>query len=443
MKKQLFIKNVIILSLSSLIIRAIGMAFGVRAASVMGAEMLGRYRLTVSLYTFFFLLVTSGLSVTATRLAGDFLAAGECRKASYIRDKTILFGFLSGTILCGGMILLSFFLPTGFLGQGSVGAVRILALSLPFAAFSAALRGYFTAKRCILRTAAEQLLEQLSEITVFFAAFDYLEPAGISPLLCAALATTCAEVISFIYCIILWIADRRTTEPPEKVTQLFRLASPIAVPCTASAGLRSALSAVENSLIPAGLMLCGADQENALAEYGIISGMALPCVLFPSVLIIPFSQLIVTELSRENALGHHKSIMRISKKMLKVTIAYSLITTLPFLFFPEIIASALGFPSKAAFFIRVLAPLIPLSYLDSAVDGMLKGLDCQKSYFHINMIESVLRVIMALTLIPLYGAAGVIVIILFGELINVTLSLWKLLSVVNKCDLNYLTPESC
>ena len=101
----------------------------------------------------------------------------------------------------------------------------------------------------------------------------------------------------------------------------------------------------------------------------------------------------------------------------------------PFIFIPDKIASAFGYCDKAGFYMRVLAPLIPLSYLDSAVDGMLKGLDCQKSYFRINMIESVLRIIMALTLVPLFGAAGAAALILLGELVNVTLSMWKLLSV--------------
>ena len=102
---------------------------------------------------------------------------------------------------------------------------------------------------------------------------------------------------------------------------------------------------------------------------------------------------------------------------------------LPFLIFPYELAGLLGYPQRAGFFMRVLALLIPLSFLDSIADGMLKGLDCQKSYFRINMIESVLRIIMALTLVPLFGAAGAAALILLGELVNVTLSMWKLLSV--------------
>lgn len=430
MKKDLFIKNIIILSLSTLAIRAVGLIFGAKMAVVMGAYMLGRYKLTLSIYAFFLLMCTVGVSITVTRLAGDYFASGESRKAGFVRDASITFSFLFGMLLCIVMIVSSVFLPDMFFGEGSKNALRILSLSLPFAGFSSALRGYFTAKRCVFRTAAEQMLEQVVEIAVFFYSFYVFTPKGISPLYCAAAATTSAEVISFVYSMILWIADRKHTPKPEKVKEIIHLALPIAWPCTASAGLRSALSAVENSLIPSGLMLCGTGQDKALSQYGIISGMALPCVMFPAVFIIPFSQLIVTELSREKKLGHRKSVMHISRKMLKITVIYSIIMMLPFIICPQLISSVLGLPKESAFFMKVLAPLIPLSYLDSTVDGMLKGLDCQKSYFRINMVESVLRVIMALTVIPVFGAAGVIAIILSGELINVTLSLWKLLSVI-------------
>lgn len=419
-----------ILSASSLVIRGIGMAFSVKLAAVMGAEMLGRYRLTISIYVFFLLLCTSGISVTVTRLTGDLLAKNEYGKASFVRDKALGFSFITGIILGAIMFLTSFFLPRHIFGDGAAGAVRLLGISLPFGGFSAALRGYFTAKRKILRNAGEQLLEQLSEITVFFIAADHLSALGVSPLLCAALATTIAEIISFFYCIFLWLNDRKHNAAPEQFSGIYKLSSPVFIPCTASAGLRSALSAIENSLIPVGLITFGSGRENALSEYGIISGMALPCVLFPSVFILPFSQLIVTELSRERTLLHTKNIRRISVRSLRIVIIYSLLMMTPFIIFPDKIASAFGYCDKAGFYMRVLAPLIPLSYLDSAVDGMLKGLDCQKSYFRINIIESVLRVIMALTLIPVFGAAGVIAIILFGELINVTLSLWRLLDEI-------------
>ena len=250
-----------------------------------------------------------------------------------------------------------------------------------------------------------------------------------APLFCAAAATCCAEIISFFYSAALLFIDKRNNLRPVKMQGLFSAALPVLLPCTASSTLRSALSLIENCLIPAGLIRAASHGGQAMADYGIISGMALPWIMFPSVFIIPASQLIVPEMSGARKLGQKNSIAHMSHRLIRAALIYSLIAMLPFLIFPYELAGLLGYPQRAGFFMRVLALLIPLSFLDSIADGMLKGLDCQKSYFRINMIESVLRIIMALTLVPLFGAAGAAALILLGELVNVTLSMWKLLSV--------------
>lgn len=147
MKKKLFFKNIIIMSVSSLLIRSIGMFFTIRIAAVMGTEMLGRYRLVISIYAFFLLICTSGVSVTVTRITGELLAKEEYGKASYVRDRWLLISFVAGLILFSIMSAASFILPSDFFGEGAVSSFRILGVSLPFASCSAALRGYFTAKR--------------------------------------------------------------------------------------------------------------------------------------------------------------------------------------------------------------------------------------------------------------------------------------------------------
>ena len=430
MRKKLFIKNVMIMSFSALLIRCIGMLFAVKTAGIMGAEMLGRFRLVLCVYALFLLTSTSGTGITVTRIAGDLFACRKDAQACFVRDRAAGFSFLLGTAAGLLMLCTSFFLPGDLFSGGAANAVRILALSLPFAAFSSSMRGYFTAKRKILRNSIEQLIEQLAEIAVFLFICPYSYKLGISPLFCAAAATCCAEIISFFYSAALLFIDKRNNLRPVKMQGLFSAALPVLLPCTASSTLRSALSLIENCLIPAGLIRAASHGGQAMADYGIISGMALPWIMFPSVFIIPASQLIVPEMSGARKLGQKNSIAHMSHRLIRAALIYSLIAMLPFLIFPYELAGLLGYPQRAGFFMRVLALLIPLSFLDSIADGMLKGLDCQKSYFHINIIESVLRVIMALTLVPFLGTAGVIAIILFGELINVTLSLWKLLEVI-------------
>ena len=77
----------------------------------------------------------------------------------------------------------------------------------------------------------------------------------------------------------------------------------------------------------------------------------------------------------------------------------------------------------------MLAPVIPFMYLDSVVDGMLKGLNKQTSYLVFNLIDSIIRVILTYILVPIYGIKGVVGVIIISELLNTTMSLLKLISV--------------
>ena len=82
-------------------------------------------------------------------------------------------------------------------------------------------------------------------------------------------------------------------------------------------------------------------------------------------------------------------------------------------------------------------------YLDSAADGILKGLDKQTSYFLFNLADSLLRVALTVILLPVAGPWGIVAVILFSELFNTTLSYLKLVSTAEiKTDIlrNILLP---
>ena len=79
--------------------------------------------------------------------------------------------------------------------------------------------------------------------------------------------------------------------------------------------------------------------------------------------------------------------------------------------------------------LRMLAPLIPIMYLDTVADGMLKGLDQQMSTMTINIIDSILRVAMIYYLIPAKGVTGLIIVIIVSNIMDSLLSIGRLLKV--------------
>ncbi len=431
-QKDLFIKNGIILTVSSLIIRSLAMAFRVYLSSCAGTVGIGIYQLITSVYAVFALICTSGITITVTRLTADVLAKGSPGKALFITEKFLIISLVFSSLLSALLFFSSDFISVFILSDDRcAAALMLLAPSLPFMSFSAVLRGYFSAKRKMIFTAAEQLLEQLAEIGVCIIVFSYFSPQTPQGACCAAVSgTTAAELLSFVYSLSVYIIHKKRLHcRKEPVKHIIADALPVALPCTANSGLRSALSAIENILIPAGLIKYGADSAAALGEYGIITGLAMPVIVFPSVFILPFSSLIIPEMSQANVLNHKNGIRHMSERMTSAILKYSLPVMFVMIFFSRDIGNILYSSEKSGFYIAVLAPVIPLMYLDSGVDGILKGLNEQTSYFIFNLIDSIIRVILTWLLLPKLGALGIIVVILFSELLNTTMSFARLIKV--------------
>ncbi len=432
MQKQLFLKNGIIMAVSALIIRSMNMFFRVFLSDRIGAEGIGLYQLIISVYIFYAAVSTTGISLTATRLFSDFTAKGEYGKAKYSVEKCIVISLFLGMILGSVMFFTSDMTAEYFLRDVRTSkSLKFLAPSLPFMAVSACIRGYFVARRQTIQTSVEQLLEQVIEMGVFASAFALLKPDTLEKACCTAvLGTTMAEVISFIYSIICYLFDvRKLSCRNKKADRLFRKIIPIAVPVMANSCLRSGLSAVENVLIPLGLKKNGSDSANALAQYGIINGMVMPVLVFPTVFILPFASLIVPEMSEVFTKRHIKSIKHISEKMFRLTLLYSIPVTVIFIFFSGNICQMLYHNDTSGIFLAVLAPVIPFMYLDSVVDGILKGLNEQTSYLIFNIIDSVIRVALTYILLPMLGIKGIIIVIIVSELLNTVMSIARLIKV--------------
>ena len=82
--------------------------------------------------------------------------------------------------------------------------------------------------------------------------------------------------------------------------------------------------------------------------------------------------------------------------------------------------------SDAAFYIRLLAPVIPVSYVDLTCDGILKGLGLQLDSMRFNIIEAAVCLSMVLVLVPRWGIWGYVAMIFTGEILNFGLSINRL-----------------
>jgi stage V sporulation protein B len=186
---------------------------------------------------------------------------------------------------------------------------------------------------------------------------------------------------------------------------------------------------LENIMIPIGFEKYGYTKKSALQEYGRIQGMVIPILMFPSTVILAFSTLLIPEISEANALNQKKRVEYSVIRSLQLTCIMSILISGLFVFYSDKLGPAIYGSEECGSLMRVLAPLVPLIYLDIVVDELLKGLNQQVSALKYNIVDAVIKIILITYALPLKGLAGLIFVLYVCGFINIALSMRKLLKV--------------
>ena len=164
-KKGVFIKNAILLTATSLLLRFAGIIFKVWLSSKVGSEGIGLYQVIFSFYVLASTFATSGISTAVTRLCAEEIAKEKPQNCKKILRSSLLLTLLLAVVSSVIIILGAEFIGTKILGDSrSVISLKILPLSLPFIGASSVFRGYFIAKRKILPNSVGRIIEQAARI---------------------------------------------------------------------------------------------------------------------------------------------------------------------------------------------------------------------------------------------------------------------------------------
>ena len=435
MKKTLFIKNAAVLTVSGLILRFAGIIFKVWMASNIGAEGMGLYQIVFSVYVLFATFATSGISTAVTRLVADELALGSKKGINKIMRRAVQFTLIAAFFSLFVLLFGAEFIATRILGDiRALSSVKILSFSLPFMGLCSVYKGYFFARRRATPNALSQIFEQIIRIATVIFAVSAVREKGIGAM-CAAvlLGDTVAEAMSMLMVYIIYLFDRRKLNalsgrqhPPFNVSKEI---SRIALPITLGRYLNSLLRTAENILVPKCLAQYAFSGSGALSLFGMIKGMALPILFFPSTLLNAISTLLIPEMSEALARGRKGIVRSTVSKVIKITSLLGFIAGAVFLVSGEEIGMLIYNDADVGLLLKWLSPIVPLMYLDSICDGILKGLDRQKFTFHTALCDSALRIILILIFLPLFGIKGFIGIMYFSNIFTCFLHVGKLIKV--------------
>ena len=423
-----FFENAILLTLTALVMRGVVLSFNVWLSNKVGAEALGLFSLISGVYGFALTFATSGISLAVTRMVADALVRASMKRCLLY---AAFFGLLAFILLFS----LSDTIGIHWLKDSrTVRPLRIMSVSLPLIALCSAMNGYFTAVRRVVKNAMSQIAEQAVKISVTVALITTLLPDGIeNACIALVLGGAASELLSFCLMTVMYIFDKKKyikdskTETGSKNVTKKLLG--IALPVAFSTYARSGLLTLEHILIPIGLRKHGADHKRSLAIYGILGSMAMPVILFPTALISSFSNMTIPEISDCIARGHKNRIKYISGRIWQFSLLFSIGVSGILICFSGELGKVLYSSGEAATYIRMLAPLIPIMYLDTTTDALLKGLGEQLYSMNVNIIDAALSVILVWILVPVWGIYGYIFVIIAMEVLNFGLSATRMLNI--------------
>ena len=403
--------------------------FNIYISNQIGSEAVGVFSLVMAVYLFFITVATSGLNIAVTVIVSEKFALNKNQQAIKAIRTCIFFSLLLG-IAAGGLILLfSNFITSKCLhNMVSSRPLFYIAIGLPFIAMSSCISSYFAT----IRKAYKNAISQVFEFTIKMFATIILLKINISngvEAICISLilADVISEICSFTLIFILYIIDIKLKKLEDirsfgQRINILKIAFPVAV----TSYIRSGLSTLKQLIIPTQLEKSGISCSRALSQYGMINGMVLPVIAFPTVFTDSYSMLLIPEFSTYVAQKNYKAINYIANKIFKITCAFTMCICSIFFIFSNDLGLAIYNNIEIGYYFKIFTPFIFFMYMDHIIDCILKGLNKQFGVMCCNILDLSITTCFIYFLLPVLGIKGYVLSIFFSEVLNFSISLFQL-----------------
>ena len=288
--KQQFLGGAMALTLSTVIVKIIGLVYKIPLMRCLGAEGMGYFNSAYELYTLFFVIATAGIPVAISIMISENIAAGRVKNAERIYKTSfyllLFIGCVGSVVMCFGAHILA----NAINSPKSAQALILVSPTVFFVSASGAVRGFFQGHRNMIPTAVSQIIESLGKLVLGITFANIAKNFGLSSEKIAAyaiLGLTVGTMISTAYlCVVksrekLTFENRLLDNSCDKSGKISAKLVKLAIPVTVSSVLVSLTRIVDMFM----LMNRLGDNADKISIYGSYSTMALPVYNLPSSLV--------------------------------------------------------------------------------------------------------------------------------------------------------------
>ena len=422
-RTRLFLRGTFILTAVSLLTRVIGFFYRIFLSRAFGAESVGLYQLIFPVYALCISLSSAGIQTALSRIVARHMSLKNPTRANLALKTALFFSMILALFCTFAVQIFAPFLSESFLKETRcIPLLKVMAYSFPFASAHACICGYYIGLKQTRIPAVSQLLEQTFRVScvyiLYMAAVCQSEETGI---LIAVCGLVFGEIVSSFYCI---FAVRKSFH---KEKQFKKHTASVYAECffelfshsfflTANRIALNLLQSIEVISIPQALVRYGLSSSAALSHYGILNGIALPCILFPSAVTNSVSVMMLPTVAEIQAASQKRTLVSMIRKVSASCLFLGLVCTAGFLVTANFLGNTIFQSPGASSYIRTLAFICPFLYTNSTYISILNGLGQTTSTFLINVTGLSIRIAGVFFLIPRFGMTGYLMGMLFSQL---------------------------
>lgn len=389
MKKNKFLKMTMLLIIGGFITKILGMLIKIVMTRFIGTKGIGIYMLIMPTFSLLVSLTQFGFPVAISKLVAE----------DRFNNKKLVFGIIPISLgIC--FIILLVLLSSGqfiatellkeertYLGLISIGFI------LPFIAISSILRAYFFGKERMFPHVISNILEDVIRLVLIILFVPSILKMGLSYvvafLILISIFSELSSIIIFLICLPNKISLKKEDFKPKK--DYLKTVLSISIPTTGSRIIGSIGYFLEPIILAYTFKQCGYSNNFMITEYGILNGYVLPLLLLPSFFTMAISQALIPIISKTYTQHNLKE----TKRKIKQAIFYSLVVGIPctllFMLIPEIPLRLIYNTTEGISYIKILAPICLLYYIQSPLNGTLQAMGKAKEAMKGTLLGMIFR----------------------------------------------------
>ena len=415
MKKSIpihpLLNGAILLTLAGILSRLIGFFYKIFLSREIGAEGLGIYQLIFPVMGICFSLTSAGIQTSISRYVSKSIGTGNPKAAQkYLHTGLLLATTLS--LLVGAILFAKAdFIASAILSEERCASLlKIISFSYVPACIHACLNGYFYGKKQSAVPAISQLIEQIIRVGSVYLIDRILMSQGknisISLAVMGLVFGELAGMLFSINFVRLPLFELFTVFLGKGYFTYGKELLSMALPLTASRLIINLFNSAEHILIPGRLEAFGYTNSEALSVFGVLTGMSLSVIMFPSVITNSVSVMLLPTIAEADARKNHTLIRNAIKKTILACLLLGFCACLLFLITGNYIGNVIFENALAGTFTKTLSWICPFLYLNSTLNSILHGLGYTKTTLFIGLSGCVLRIVFIYFGIPYLGIAG-------------------------------------